>query len=408
MRDNIFKYLSTRGLVAQTVFEDELSQALSKEQISFYIGIDPTADSLHIGHFLMLHVAKLLQKAGHKPYLILGGGTGHVGDPSGRADMRQMMSSDKIASNVKNFEKQIAKFLSFDGPNGAVFINNADWLLQLKWIDLLREVGALISVNKMLATDAYKARWANGLSFLELNYMVMQAYDFLHLNRKFNVMLQIGGNDQWSNILAGVDLIRRLERKTANGLTVPLLTKSDGTKMGKTSSGALWLDENKTPVYDFYQYWINVDDRDVHKLFMLLTELPEEQINKLTNCSGKELVLAKKELAYILTKTVHGADKAELAKMQATAAFAGNDDANMPQKKLQLADKFVSTLLVEAGAAASKSEARRLITAGGILLNDVKVTDPLEKIPDDMLKTGHFILHKGKKFHLKVYVSIKG
>ncbi|WP_027120180.1 tyrosine--tRNA ligase [[Mycoplasma] testudinis] len=403
-KKNVLKYLQQRGLIAQTIYPEKLEKALMNESINFYIGFDPTADSLHVGHLLMLTIAKHLQAAGHKPFLILGGGTGHVGDPSGRTDMRKMMTKEIILQNCAKMQKQMERFISFKGKNAATFFNNADWLLDLKWIELLRLVGTQMSVNKMLATDAYKARWENGLSFLELNYMVMQAYDFLFLNQKHNVTLQLGGNDQWANIIAGVDLIRRIEQKEVFGMTVTLLTKTDGTKMGKTASGALWLDPNKTSPYDFYQYWININDADVFHFFKLLTDTPESELTKIKKLKGKQLIEAKHLLAFTLTSIVHGTKAAELAKKQALAAFS-NDISNMPEKDLELAtldDLSVASLLVAIGFAKSKSEARRLITAGGITLNDTKVSDQLLNLDKNIIKAKSVVVHKGKKQHLKV------
>lgn len=393
--------------MAQTIFHDELQKELENKALNFYIGFDPTADSLHIGHFVMLQIAKHLQKSGHKPFFILGDGTGLVGDPSGRSDMRKMLNPEEIKLNVIKMQKQMARFVKFSGKNSAQFLFNSKWLLKLKWVEILREVGANISVNKMLATDAYKARWENGLSFLELNYMIMQAYDFLYLNRHENVVLQIGGNDQWSNIIAGVDLIRRLEKKTAFGLTATLLTKADGTKMGKTSNGALWLDSKKTSVYDFFQYWININDEDVKRCFLLLTDLEKDEIEKLVNKKGLEMINSKRKLAYTLTSMVHGKAEAELAQKQSLAAFS-NDISNMPEIKIKWPinnDKSVVSLLVESKIALSKSEARRLIADGGITLNEIKIKKFLENVDPKIIKNKKVIIHKGKKKHILVNFS---
>lgn len=401
---DLLKYFENRGLVAQTIFHDELKKELETKVVNFYIGFDPTADSLHIGHFVLLQIAKHLQIAGHKPFFVLGDGTGLIGDPSGRSDMRKMLTPEQIKSNVLKMQKQMERFVKFNGKNSAQFLFNSKWLLKLKWVEILREVGVNISVNKMLATDAYKTRWENGLSFLELNYMVMQAYDFLYLNRKENVSLQIGGNDQWSNIIAGVDLIRRLEKKTAFGLTATLLTKTDGTKMGKTSNGALWLDSNKTPVYDFFQYWININDEDVKRCFLMLTDLEKDEIEKLTIKKGSAMIDAKKKLAYTLTSMVHGKTEAEIAQKQALAAFS-NDTSNMPEIKIKWPinnDKSVVSLLVESKIALSKSEARRLIADGGITFDETKIKDISDNVDSKIIKNKKVIIHKGKKKHILV------
>lgn len=401
---DLLKYFENRGLVAQTIFHDELKKELETKVVNFYIGFDPTADSLHIGHFVLLQIAKHLQIAGHKPFFVLGDGTGLIGDPSGRSDMRKMLTPEQIKSNVLKMQKQMERFVKFNGKNSAQFLFNSKWLLKLKWVEILREVGVNISVNKMLATDAYKTRWENGLSFLELNYMVMQAYDFLYLNRKENVSLQIGGNDQWSNIIAGVDLIRRLEKKTAFGLTATLLTKTDGTKMGKTSIGALWLDSNKTPVYDFFQYWININDEDVKRCFLMLTDLEKDEIEKLTIKKGSAMIDAKKKLAYTLTSMVHGKTEAEIAQKQALAAFS-NDTSNMPEIKIKWPinnDKSVVSLLVESKIALSKSEARRLIADGGITFDQTKIKDISDNVDSKIIKNKKVIIHKGKKKHILV------
>lgn len=404
---NLLKYLEDRGLVAQTIFHDELRKELENKVLNFYIGFDPTADSLHIGHFVMLQIAKHLQEAGHRPFFILGDGTGLIGDPSGRSDMRKMLTPKEIKSNVIKMQKQVECFVKFSGKNSAQFLFNSNWLLKLKWVEILREVGVNISVNKMLSTDAYKTRWENGLSFLELNYMVMQAYDFLYLNRYKNVALQIGGNDQWSNIIAGVDLIRRLEKKTAFGLTATLLTKADGTKMGKTSNGALWLDSNKTSVYDFFQYWININDEDVRQCFLLLTDFDKDEIEKLTSKKGLEMINAKKKLAYTLTSMVHGKNEADIAQKQALAAFS-NDVSNMPEIKIKWPinnDKSVVSLLVESKIALSKSEARRLISDGGITFDKTKIKNISENVDSKIIKNKKVIIHKGKKKHILVKFS---
>lgn len=404
--NNVFQELQSRGLIAQTIFPEELERKLTTQSIKFYVGFDPTADSLHIGHMLMLIVANKLQQAGHQPIFILGGGTGLVGDPSGRTEMRKMLSEQTIAQNCAKMQKQMSRFISFSSKNAALFMNNAQWLVNLKWVELLRLVGANMSVNKMLATDAYKSRWESGLTFLELNYMVMQAYDFYFLNKHHDVSLQIGGNDQWANIIAGVDLIRRLEKKESYGITVTLLTKADGTKMGKTAAGALWLDPAKTPVYDFYQYWININDADVYHFFKLLTDEPLTKLTAIKKLKGKELIAAKHELALILTSKVHGVKAATIAKNQTIAAFS-NDDKNMPEKALSLTDlgdQSVVSLLIAVGWCPSKSAAKRLINDGGVVINDTKVVDVNAMLDKKVLQAKTFVLHKGKKQHWKIKI----
>lgn len=404
--NNVFQELQSRGLIAQTIFPEELERKLTTQSIKFYVGFDPTADSLHIGHMLMLIVANKLQQAGHQPIFILGGGTGLVGDPSGRTELRRMLSEQTIAQNCAKMQKQMSRFISFSSKNAAVFMNNAQWLVNLKWVELLRLVGANMSVNKMLATDAYKSRWESGLTFLELNYMVMQAYDFYFLNKHHDVSLQIGGNDQWANIIAGVDLIRRLEQKESYGVTVTLLTKADGTKMGKTAAGALWLDPTKTSVYDFYQYWININDADVYHFFKLLTDEPLTKLTAIKKLKGKELIAAKHELALILTSKVHGVKAAAIAKNQAIAAFS-NDDKNMPEKTLSLTDlgdQSVVSLLIAVGLCPSKSAAKRLIYDGGVAINDTKVVDVNAMLDKKVLQAKTFVLHKGKKQHWKIKI----
>lgn len=404
--NNVFQELQSRGLIAQIIFPEELERKLTTQSIKFYVGFDPTADSLHIGHMLMLIVANKLQQAGHQPIFILGGGTGLVGDPSGRTEMRKMLTEQTIAQNCAKMQKQMSRFISFSSKNAAVFMNNAQWLVNLKWVELLRLVGANMSVNKMLATDAYKSRWESGLTFLELNYMVMQAYDFYFLNKHHDVSLQIGGNDQWANIIAGVDLIRRLEQKESYGITVTLLTKANGTKMGKTAAGALWLDPAKTSVYDFYQYWININDADVYHFFKLLTDEPLTKLTAIKKLKGKELIAAKHELALILTSKVHGVKVATIAKNQAIAAFS-NDDKNMPEKTLSLTDlgdQSVVSLLIAVGLCPSKSAAKRLINGGGVVINDTKVVDVNAMLDKKVLQAKTFVLHKGKKQHWKIKI----
>lgn len=398
MAENIMDTLRKRGFIKQTVFEDELYEKLGKESVPFYIGFDPTADSLHVGHFLTLIAMHHMQQAGHKPIILIGGGTGMVGDPSGRTDMRQMMTRETVEHNVECFKKQMARFIDFEGENGAIVVNNADWLLDLNYVDFLREIGAHFSVNKMLTAECFKQRLERGLSFLEFNYMLMQAYDFLVLNRKYNCSLELGGDDQWSNILAGANLIRIKERKPAYAMTFTLLTTADGKKMGKTAKGAVWLDENKTSPYEFYQYWRNIDDADVEKCLKLLTYLPVEEIEELCRYKDERINHAKEVLAYELTKEVHGDEKAETARQQAKAAFAGGE-GELLEKVAEGAQTVVDAMVL-CGVCKSKGEARRLIAQGGVAVNEEKVTDENMPVPES-----EFVLQKGKKVRVKVIVK---
>ncbi len=403
MSNNIIDQLRERGLVKQVVFEDDLKKMLDEGSQSFYIGFDPTADSLHVGHFMQMIVAKRLQDAGHRPIILIGGGTAMVGDPSGRTDMRSMMTKETIQHNVDCFKKQMARFIRFDGENAAILVNNADWLLNLNYIDFLREVGASFSVNRMLTAECYKQRLEKGLTFLEFNYMLMQSYDFLVLNRKFGCVLQCGGDDQWSNMLAGADLIRRKEQKDAFAITFALLTTSEGKKMGKTAKGAVWLDPDKTSPYDFFQYWRNIDDADVEKVFRYLTFLPLDEIRELTAYNDERMNKAKERLAYELTSMVHGKQEADDALAKAKAAFSG-DSANMPSATIPQGMTSVADILVAVAKVPSKGEAKRLIQGGGILVDNVKVTDIMARVSDSQLANG-FVLQKGKKNFFKVTVE---
>ena len=390
--------LRARGFVKQTVYEEELYEKLGKESVPFYIGFDPTADSLHVGHFMQLIAMHHMQQAGHKPIILIGGGTAMVGDPSGRTDMRSMMTKETIKHNVECFKKQMSRFIDFEGENAAIVVDNGDWLLDLNYIDFLREIGAHFSVNTMLRAECFKQRLERGLSFLEFNYMLMQGYDFLVLYRKYGCQLELGGDDQWSNILAGANLIRVKEQKPAYAMTFTLLTTSDGKKMGKTAKGAVWLDENKTTPYEFYQYWRNINDADVEKCLKLLTFLPLEQIEELCAYKDERINHAKEVLAYELTKEVHGEEKANIAQSQAKAAFGGAD-AELLTKEVSDVVTVVDAM-VAAGVAKSKGEARRLIEQGGVSVDETKVTDPNMPIP-----ANEFVLHKGKKVHLKIVVK---
>lgn len=392
---NVMDTLRARGFIKQTVYEEELYEKLEKESVPFYIGFDPTADSLHVGHFMQLIAMKHMQDAGHKPIILIGGGTAMIGDPSGRTDMRSMMTKETIDYHVECFKKQMSRFVNFEGENGAIIVNNADWLLNLNYVDFLRDIGVHFSVNKMLTAECFRSRMERGLSFLEFNYMLMQAYDFLVLHQKYNCSLELGGDDQWSNILAGADLIRRKEQKPAFAMTFTLLTTSDGKKMGKTQKGAVWLDENKTSPYEFYQYWRNTADDDVEKCFRLLTFLPLEEIQELCANRDERINLAKERLAFELTKLVHGEEKAALAQSQAKAAFGG--DGEMLTKEIPADTATLIGALVAAGLCKSNGEARRLVEQGGVSINGEKATDGNGQLPE-----GDFTLFKGKKVRLKI------
>ena len=402
----IFEELKERQLIAQITNEEEVKNLINSGKARFYIGFDPTADSLHVGHFMALCLMKRLQMAGNKPIVLIGGGTGHIGDPSGRSDMRSMMTSEIINHNCECFKKQMERFIEF-GEDKAIMVNNADWLLKLNYIELLRDVGACFSVNNMLRAECYKQRMEKGLSFLEFNYMIMQAYDFYYLNENYNCNLQFGGDDQWSNMLAGSDLIRRKTGKDAHSMTITLLMNSQGKKMGKTASGAVWLDKNKTSVYDFYQYWRNVEDDDVLKCIRMLTFLPLEQIKEMESWQGAELNRAKEILAYELTSLVHGKEEADIAQESAKALFAGGgDDSNMPTTVLTFADEEISLIdiLVETKLCASRGEAKKLIQQGGVSIEAEKITDLGYKLSRSQLIEGVKI-KKGKKIYHKVLIE---
>lgn len=402
---NAMDTLKERGFIKQVIFEEELYQKLSGESVTFYIGFDPTADSLHVGHFVQLMAMRHMQDAGHRPIALIGGGTGMIGDPSGRTDMRSMMTRETIEKNCEAFRRQMSRFIRFEGENAAVMVNNADWLLNLNYIEFLREIGVHFSVNKMLSAECFKQRMEKGLTFLEFNYMLMQGYDFLVLFKKYGCCLQLGGDDQWANILAGADLIRKKEGKPSYAMTFALLTTSEGKKMGKTAKGALWLDKNKTSPYEFYQYFRNVQDADVKNCLCLLTFLPLEEIEELTRYKDERINKAKERLAYEVTKLVHGEQDAADAQSKARAAFSG-DAENMPTVSIgDAAGKKLVDIMVEAKLAPSKSEARRLIEGGGISLNDDQVKDINFEVPDEIYSSGEFVLHKGKKVHVKVVIG---
>ena len=400
---NVLDTLYERGFIKQTVYEDDLRKLLETESVPFYVGFDPTADSLHIGHYIPIMAMAHMQRAGHKPIALIGGGTAMVGDPSGRTDMRSMMTEETIASNCEAFKKQLKRFIRFDGENAALMLNNADWLTNLNYIGFLREVGMYFSVNKMLTAECYKARMEKGLSFLEFNYMLMQGYDFYMLYKKHGVKLQAGGNDQWSNMLAGADLIRRKESADAYAITFTLLETSDGRKMGKTAKGALWLDANKTSPYEFYQYFRNVEDVKFEECLKLLTFVELDEIHKLCEFKDERINEAKKRLAYEVTALVHGEEEAKKAEAQALGAFGGGGE--MPTVELNVDNQtLIVDLLIEAKTASSKSEARRLIEGGGVKINDVKVESVNVKI-SDFTTQSEFVLHKGKKVHVKIILK---
>ncbi|NLF35168.1 MAG: tyrosine--tRNA ligase [Clostridiales bacterium] len=406
----IFEELKARGLIAQMTDEEEIRDLINEGKATFYIGFDPTADSLHVGHFMALSLMKRLQQAGNRPIALIGGGTGYVGDPSGRSDLRQVMTEGTITYNCECCKKQMAKFIDFS-EGKALLLNNADWLLDLKYIDFLREVGPHFSVNNMLRADCYKQRMEKGLSFLEFNYMVMQSYDFYHMYQTVGCNLQCGGDDQWSNMLGGTELIRRKLGKNAYAMTITLLLTSEGKKMGKTQSGAVWLDPEKTSPYEFYQYWRNVDDNDVLKCLRMLTFLPLEQIGEMEHWEGAQLNRAKEILAYELTELIHGAEEAEKAQTTARGLFsAGGDLADMPATELTeevLSDGKIGVvdLMVKCGLAPSKGEARRLIQQGGVEINGAKVKDVTDAYTADHLAGDGLIIKKGKKVFHRAYLG---
>ena len=405
----VYEELIERGLIAQVTNEEEIREMINNGKATFYIGFDPTADSLHVGHFMALCLMKRLQMAGNKPIALIGGGTAMIGDPTGRTDMRQMMTKEVIQHNVECFKIQMSRFIDFSDEK-AMLVNNADWLLDLNYVGMLREVGAHFSVNRMLTAECYKQRMEKGLSFLEFNYMIMQAYDFYVLYNKYDCNMQFGGDDQWSNMLAGTELIRRKLGKDAHAMTINLLLNSEGKKMGKTQSGAVWLSAEKTSPYDFYQYWRNVDDGDVIKCLKMLTFLPLDKIAELEKLEGSELNKAKEILAYELTELVHGREEAEKAQATARALFSDKaNDENMPTTEIteeDLAENGVGVLglLCKAGLTASNGEARRLVVQGGISVNDEKVSDPKKTVSREELLKG-IVIKKGKKIFHKVILK---
>ncbi len=401
----VFEELKRRGLIAQSTNEEEIQRLLDKEQVTFYIGFDATADSLHVGHFLQLVIMKRLQLAGHKPIALLGTGTTMIGDPTGKTDMRKMMTPEEINYNAECFRRQMEKFIDF-GEGKAQLVRNGDWLLNMNYIEFLRDVGVYFSVNRMLTAECFKSRMERGLSFLEFNYMLMQSYDFLHLYNEMGCKLELGGDDQWSNIINGVDLVRRVKQETVYGMTFTLLTTKEGKKMGKTEKGALWLDPEKTSPYDFFQYWRNVGDDDVINCLKLLTFVPIEEIEAMEAWEGSALNQAKELLAYEVTKMVHGEEEAEKALKAAKEIFlSGGVSADMPSTQLTEADFTdgkigLLTLLVKTGLCSSNGDARRQVQQGGVAVDDEKIADPAFQVSKEQFEKGHVILKKGKKtFH---------
>ncbi len=400
---DIIKELEDRGYIEQLTHEKEMRELFQKESVSFYIGIDPTANSMHIGHFVALMVASRLQKAGHRPIILMGGGTAAIGDPSGRTDIRQMLTREQLDANVEAIKKQAERFVSFEGENAAIIVNNKDWLLDLNYINFMRDIGSKFTVARMISQECYKNRLETGLTFFEMGYLLLQSYDFLYLHDNYNCKMQIGGNDQWSNIIGGVELIRKIGTEDSYGLTFKLLTTADGKKMGKTAKGALWLNPEKTSPYEFYQYWRNIGDTEVRKVLTLLTFLPDEEVDRLSSLKDEQINEAKKVAAFEITKLIHGEEEAIKAKEAAEALFGngGNID-NMPTTKLEDANISILDALVLTGVAPSKGQAKTLIAQGGISLNDVKVEDISYKLTDEDFKEGYAILRKGKKVYHKL------
>lgn len=400
---NVLDTLYQRGFIKQVVFEEELRQLLNSQKVAFYVGFDPTADSLHVGHYIAIMGMAHMQRAGHKPIILLGGGTALIGDPSGRTDMRAMMSKETIAHNAQQFKQQLSRFLSFEGENGAIIVDNSDWLSKLNYIEFLREIGVHFSVNKMLAAECFKSRLERGLSFMEFNYMLMQSYDFLVLFKEYGCRLQMGGNDQWSNMLMGADLIRRKEQEAAFAVTFTLLENSAGQKMGKTAKGAVWLDKNKTTPYELFQYFRNIEDQKTNECLKLLTFLPLEEIEELTKYKDERINTAKEVLAYQITKLIHGKQEADKALEESKGAFGDGD--KMPTQEIEAGlDTPIADLMVMANVANSKSQARRLIEGGGVRINQDKIT-LANALLSDYTKDNEFVLHKGKKIHIKIVLK---
>ena len=409
--NTVYEELKSRDLIKQIAFEDEFEKLAKEEKFSVYLGIDPTADSIHIGHFMPLMIMSYFQKHGHRPILLMGGGTALIGDPSGKSDMRKMLTKEDIDNNVEKIKKQVSKFVSFEGDNAAIIVNNADWILNLNYMDFIRTYGVHFNVNRMLDAECFKMRMEKGLTFFELNYMLMQSYDFLKLFETENCRVQIGGDDQWSNMLAGVDLIRKIHKSGSFCVTCPLLLNSDGTKMGKTVKGALWLDPEKTTPYEFYQYWRNIEDASVNQVLISLTYLPMDEVNRLSSLKDEHINEAKKIAAFEITKLIHGEEEALKAKQTAEELFENRQNAdNMPTVELAK-DSFVDgtigllDVMVVANVAKSKGEGKTLIAGGGVSLDDEKVTDVFKKLNLADFEKGYVVLKKGKKVFIKLIIK---
>ena len=401
--ENIYDILKERDLIKQITFEEEFKEMVKNKKTSVYLGIDPTADSIHIGHFIPLMMMSYFQQCGHRPIILIGGGTAFIGDPSGKTDMRKMLSKEDISRNVDNIIKQVSKFISFEGENAAIIVNNGDWILDLNYMDFIRTYGVYFNVNHMLAAECFKQRMEKGLTFFELNYMLMQSYDFLHLFETEGCTVEIGGDDQWSNMLAGVDLIRKIHKNGSFCVTCPLLLNAEGKKMGKTVKGALWLDSKKTSPYEFYQYWRNIQDSEVYDVLRMLTRLPMSEVKRLSELKDENINEAKKIAAYEITKLIHGEEEAIKAKEATEALFEGKGSIeNMPSIKIEESSISIIDVLVLAKIVPSKGQARKLIEQGGITLNDEKITDVAYIIDDKDFKEGYAILKKGKKVFYKI------
>lgn len=400
---NIYDVLKERDLIKQITFEDEFKKLSKEEKFSVYLGIDPTADSIHIGHFIPLMMMSYFQKCGHRPILLVGGGTAFIGDPSGKTDMRKMLTKEEISKNVDNIVKQVSKFISFEGDNAAIIVNNGDWILDLNYMEFIRTYGIYFNVNRMLDAECFKQRMEKGLTFFELNYMLMQSYDFLHLFETQGCKVEIGGDDQWSNMLAGVDLIRKIHQNGSFCVTCPLLLNAEGKKMGKTVSGALWLDAKKTSPYEFYQYWRNIGDTEVYDVLRMLTYLPMDEVKRLASLPGEQINEAKKIAAFEITKLIHGEEEAKKAEEASIALFEGTGSLeNMPTVKLETTNISILDAIILTGIAPSKGQARTLVTQGGISLNDIKIEDTTYMLSDNDFKEGYAILKKGKKVFYKL------
>lgn len=403
MNNTIYDVLKSRDLIKQITFEDEFKDLVSKEKVSLYLGIDPTADSIHIGHFIPLMMMSYFQKCGHRPIILIGGGTALIGDPSGKTDMRKMLSKEDIQKNVEKIKEQVSKFISFEGENKAIIVNNADWLLNLNYLEFISKIGVHFNVNRMLAAECFKQRMENGLTFFELNYMLMQSYDFLHLFENNNCKIEIGGDDQWSNMLAGVDLIRKLHKSGSFCVTCPLLLNSEGKKMGKTVSGALWLSKEKTSVYEFYQYWRNIGDTEVYDVLRMLTFLPMEEVKKLSSLEGSEINEAKKVAAFEITKLIHGEEEALVAKKTSEELFENSKASDtMPTVEVTSNDLNILDLLIKCGITTSKGQGKILINQGGIFIDDMKIDDIGYTIDSS---SDSVILKKGKKTFIKIIIK---